>query len=60
MAASGHDVASPSMRTFAHWKARFRSLRERRDIMSATQTLYHTSRKNLVLFIFFILLILTP
>ena len=32
MAASGHAMASPVMRTFAHWKARLRSLRERRGI----------------------------
>ena len=35
MAASGHGMVLPDMRTFAQKKARLRSPRERRGIMSA-------------------------
>ncbi len=46
MAASGHNKASPAMRTYAQGKARMRSPRVRRDIMSTSWTLYHIYRKK--------------
>ena len=45
MAASGHGMASPHMRTFAQRKVRLRSPRERRGTIATVDRLYHGRKR---------------